>query len=212
LINATLVVVSNDAYLQSVKKVGNAPLEKPPADAPVASSGFELIKEGQPVPNVNLVDENGRKFDLEAYRGKAVAITFMYTKCPMPTFCPMMDRNFASVQTKLKDERIQQKVQLLSVSIDPIVDTPPVLKKHASELKADPTVWTFATGDRDDIDQFAARFGLTVTRSQTDQRDITHTLRTAIVDAQGNLVKVYVGNEWTPDQAFADLKAVAGGN
>ncbi len=76
-------------------------------------------------------------------------------------------------------------------------------------LAADPTRWTFLTGSRDVIDQFAARFGVSVARALTDQRDITHNLRTAIVDADLRLVKVYTGNEWTPDEIVADLKPVA---
>ena len=73
-------------------------------------------------------------------------------------------------------------MHLVSVSFDPVTDTPPVLKKHATKLGADLQTWTFLTGDRDEIDQFAARFGVSVARAQTDQRDITHNLRTAIVD------------------------------
>ena len=68
------------------------------------------------------------------------------------------------------------------------------------------TRWTFLTGDRDDVDQFAARFGVSVGRALNDARDITHNLRTAIIDADGKLVKVYTGNEWTPEQVLADLK------
>ena len=82
-----------------------------------------------------------------------------------------------------------------------------MLKKHAKELGADPTRWTFLTGDRDDIDQFASRFGVSVARAMNDPRDITHNLRTAIIDADGKLVKVYTGNEWTPEQVLADLES-----
>ena len=67
-------------------------------------------------------------------------------------------------------------------------------------------MWTFLTGNRDEIDQFAARFGVSVARAMNDQRDITHNLRTAIVDEEGKLVKVYTGNEWTPDQVLADVQ------
>jgi cytochrome oxidase Cu insertion factor (SCO1/SenC/PrrC family) len=76
-------------------------------------------------------------------------------------------------------------------------------------LNADPARWTFLTGDRDQIDQFAARFGISISRSLTDPVDITHNLRTAIVDAEGRLVKVYTGNEWKPDEVIADLRAIA---
>jgi protein SCO1/2 len=212
LINATLVVVSNDAFLKDVKKVGNAPLEKPPADAamPPASSGFELLKLGQPVPKGQFVNQDGKSTTLDAFRGSALLVTFTYTSCPMPTFCPLMDRNFASIQNKLKAEKNELNVHLLTVSFDPATDTPAVLKKHAETLGADGRMWTFLTGDRDDIDQWASRFGVSVSRAMNDPHDITHNLRTAIIDRQGNLVQIYTGNEWTPDQALADIRVMVG--
>ena len=212
LINATLVVVSNDAYLKDVKKVGNAPLEKPPAEAamPPASSGFELLKVGQPVPAGKFVNQDGKPTTMENFRGSALLVTFIYTNCPMPTFCPLMDRNFVSIQNKLKAEKNELNVRLLTVSFDPVTDTPPVLKKHAEKLGADPRIWTMLTGDRDDIDQWASRFGVSVSRAMNDPRDITHNLRTAIIDRQGNLVQIYTGNEWTPDQALADVRVMVG--
>jgi protein SCO1/2 len=212
LINATLVVVSNDAYLKDVKKVGNAPLEKPPAEAamPPASSGFELLKLGQPVPSGTFVNQDGKPTSLEAFRGSAVLVTFTYTTCPMPTFCPLMDRNFVTIQNKLKAERNELNVRLLTVSFDPTIDTPAVLKKHAEKLGADPRLWSFLTGDRDAIDQWASRFGVSVSRAMNDPRDITHNLRTAIIDRQGNLVHIYTGNEWTPEQALADVRVMVG--
>ena len=212
LIKARLVLIANDAYLDQVLKTGQAPLEQPPAEAPSASAGFELLSPGQPVPNVALVDQDGRRREFDAFKGRTVVLTFIYTRCPMPTFCPLMDRNFAAVQRKLKDDptlaAVRNGVQLVSISFDPITDTPPVLKKHASALGADPKTWAFLTGDRDEVDKFASRFGVSVARSLSDARDITHNLRTAIIDPSGRLVKVYTGNEWTPDQLLADLKPV----
>jgi len=216
LINAKLVVLTSDAYLTDVKKVGQAPLPAAPAEtaaAPTASSGFELLKPGEAVPDASFVDQGGRKRTFSSFKGSPVLMTFIYTKCPMPTFCPLMDQHFAAIQKKLKDDpALNGRVHLVSVSFDPIVDTPPVLKAHAQTLGADLKTWTFLTGDRDDIDRFAARFGVSVARSLTDQRDITHNLRTALVDPGGKLVKVYIGNEWTPDQALADVKPVVGAN
>jgi protein SCO1/2 len=211
LINATLVVISNGAYLTDIKKVGQAPLEKPPADAPMpsASSGFELLKPGEMVPDTPLVDQDGRKRSFSGFRGSPLVVTFIYTKCPLPTFCPLMDRHFAAMQKPLAADPALHKVHLVTVSFDPVTDTPPVLKQHARTLGADLTRWTFLTGDRDDVDKFAARFGVSVGRAPNDARDITHNLRTAIVDADGKLVKVYTGNDWSPDQVLADLKSLA---
>ena len=209
LINAKLVVLANDAYLTDVKRVGQAPLPQAPAEAPAASSGFELLKPGEAVPGGKFVDQDGRRRNFSSFKGSTVLITFIYTRCPMPTFCPLMDQHFVAIQKRLNDDAaIKGRVHLVSVSFDPLVDTPPVLKAHAKTLGADLRTWTFLTGDRDDIDQFASRFGVSVARAPNDQRDITHNLRTAIVDADGKLVKVYIGNEWTPDQALADVKSV----
>jgi protein SCO1 len=210
LITATLVVASNDAYLTAVKKVGEAPLEKPPAiastDTPSASSGLELLRPGDAVPDTRFVDENGTPRGFGSFKGSTVVLTFIYTRCPMPTFCPLMDRHFATIQKAVKgDAALQGRVHLVSVSFDPLTDTPPVLRQHAKTLAADPAMWTFLTGDRDDIDRFAARFGVSVVRATNDPQDITHTLRTAIIGADGKLVKVYTGNEWTPEQILADL-------
>lgn len=212
LISATLVIVSNDAYLKDVKKVGTAPLEKAPAEAamPTASSGFELLKIGAPVPEAKFINQDGQPTNLNMFRGSALIVTFIYTKCPMPTFCPLMDRHFATIQSKLKESHNDLKVHLLSVSFDPVTDTPPVLKKHAQGLGADPRLWTFVTGDRDEIDQWASRFGVSVSRALNDQRDITHNLRTVIIDRQGNLVQAYTGNEWSPEQLLADVRVMVG--
>jgi protein SCO1/2 len=214
LINATLVVFSNGAHLTTIKKVGTAPLEKPPAEAPnppAASSGFELLKPGEAVPEGSFVDQNGRKRRFSAFKGSPLVMTFIYTRCPLPTFCPLMDRHFAALQKTLKEEPSLKAVRLVTVSFDPVTDTPAVLKQHAKTLNADLTRWTFLTGDRDDVDQFAARFGVSVARALNDQRDITHNLRTAIVGADGTLVKVYTGNDWSPDQILADLRALPAG-
>jgi protein SCO1/2 len=96
------------------------------------------------------------------------------------------------------------------VSFDPEVDTPPVMKKRAASLGADPRIWSFVTGDRDEIDKWASGFGVSISRAMNDPRDITHNLRTAILDRQGNLVQVYTGNEWTPDQVVADVRVMVG--
>ena len=137
-----------------------------------------------------------------------MALTFMYTKCPMPTYCPMMDRNFVEVQKQIKaNPGLRSKARLLSVSFDPKNDTPPVLKTHAKGLAADPAVWTFATGNPEEIDKLAMTFGVTLVRGQApDPNEIGHTLRTAIIDRDGKLVKTYTGNEWTPAQIVADLQ------
>lgn len=210
LISATLVIDPNEAYFNAVKKVGVAPLENAATETPSttsSSAGLEL-KPGELIPDAEFVDQNGRKRAFSAFKGSPLAVTFIYTRCPLPDFCPLMDRNFAAVQQTLKTDPALKQAHLVTISFDPASDTPAVLKKHASELKADQARWTFLTGDRDQIDRFASRFGMAMTAAPTDPFSITHNLRTAIVDADGRLVKVYTGPDWKPEQVVADLEAL----
>ena len=212
LIAARLVIVPNDAYLVDITKVGEAPLEKAPVDAVVPSSAPELLKPGDPVPTATFVDQDGKKRRFDSFKGQTVVLTFIYTRCPLPTFCPLMDRHFASIQKRLKEEpalaAANGPVHLVSISFDPATDTPAVLKRHGQMLGADPKTWTFLTGDRDEIDRFASRFGVSVVRAVNDQRDITHNLRTAIIGRDGKVLTIYTGNEWTPDEVLSDLKSL----
>ena len=204
LIRATLVVEETRAYLTAIEKTGSAPLAVPPP-APTASSGLELLKPGDLVPDEAFLDQAGKQRRLSSLKGRAVAVTFIYTRCPIPTFCPFLDRQFASLQRTLKARKLGDRVHLLSVSFDPEYDTPAILATHAKKLEADPAFWTFATGDRDSIDRFASRLGLTLVRN-TEPADIAHNLRTVVIDRDGRLVRMYTGVEWTPAEVLADLE------
>jgi protein SCO1 len=214
LIKATLVIELDGAYLSSVKKVGRAPVQSQPDrdrhSAPEVSARVDLLESGDPVPDADLVDQDGRPLRLSRFRGQVVLLTFTYTRCPLPMFCPLIDRQFAAIQKVLRgDSRMDGRVHLVSVTFDPTRDTPSVLKDHARTLGADPRTWTFLTGDGPEIDRFAARFGIAVTRAPGDPTDITHNLRTALIDAGGKLVKVYTGNAWTPEQVLAEITSAA---
>jgi len=211
MIDATLTIVENDAFLTGVRKVGEAPLEQAPPEPTtvVTEAGPELLRPGEVVPDSPFVDQDGKKRAFDSFRGSTVVLTFIYTRCPLPTFCPMMDRHFVTIQERMHDDPLLKKVHLVTITFDPAYDTPAVLKKHARELNADLGRWTFLTGDPKAIETFGRRFGVLVTRASNDPRDITHNLRTAIVGPDGKLMKIYTGNEWTPDEIIADLKPTA---
>ena len=145
---------------------------------------------------------------LKAFIGHRVALTFIYTRCPDPEFCPLMDRNFVALQTALAETPGLSDVRLISISFDPEHDTPEVLRAHAKSLKADPRLWTFVTTAPGDLKAFAARFGVTAEPGAANQGAILHNLSTAVVAADGTLVKIHPGNRWTPSELLADLKAV----
>lgn len=201
LVRATLVVEDADAHLRTLERTGSAPIAREPAP-PAASV---LLGAGEEVPDAAFIDQTGASRRLSEWRGQVLAVTFIYTRCPVPTFCPAMDRNFKAAQSALeKDPSLRTRAHLVSVSFDPDVDRPPVLAAHARRVGADPGRWTFLTGDRDEIDRFASRFGVAIMRD--DPREIVHNLRTPVIDAEGRLVEVLRGNEWTVSDLLATMR------
>jgi len=199
LVKGVLVVGETTAVLATLEKTGFRPL--PPEARAAPASGLSL---GDPVPDVRLVDSEGRERRLSAWRGRTLALTFIFTRCPLPEFCPAMDRRFREVQDLVRsDAELHGSVLLVSISFDPEFDTPEVLRKHAHALGADPALWVFATGKAAEVEAFGAGFGLTLAR----EGGITHNLRTAVVDASGRLVKVYHGADWTAQELARDLRA-----
>lgn len=204
LVTGTLAVSDTDAWLTRLEKIGTAPI---PDDVPTPSPAAQvaLLRPGDTPPDTTLTDEAGGALSLAGWRGSAAAITFIYTRCPLPQYCPLMDRRFADVQRTVKsDGTLSGRAHLLSVSFDPDADTPDVLRAHAMKLGADPAIWHFATAPRDVVDAFAAAFGVNVIREA--DATITHNLRTAVIDAQGRVLSVYDGTAWTPDHIVADLR------
>jgi protein SCO1/2 len=199
LVKGLLVVGETTASLETLEKTGFRALAPDPAPA----SGAALAP-GEPVPDVRLVDSEGKERRLSEWRGRALAVTFIFTRCPLPEFCPAMDRRFAELQEIVRSEpALRDSAHLVSVSFDPAFDTPEVLAEHAHRLGADPGLWTFASGTAGDVEAFGRGFGLSLVR----EGGITHNLRTAVVDASGRLVKVYRGAEWAPGEVARELRA-----
>ncbi|HKW01129.1 MAG TPA: SCO family protein [Vicinamibacterales bacterium] len=203
LITGTLETGDGGPRLIAITHTGEAPL--PPDNEVGMAAG--LLEVGEIVPDVALVDQHDQRKSFNDWRGSLTLITFIYTRCPLPNFCPLMDQNFAALQrATAKDPKLAGKVKLLSISFDPEFDTPAVLAAHAAKMKADPAVWTFATADRVTIDRLAGKFGVNVVRTPADAAQITHTLRTTLIDADGRIVKFYTGNDWTPGAVLADMR------
>ncbi|HEX6463650.1 MAG TPA: SCO family protein [Vicinamibacterales bacterium] len=203
-IDATLVVQGNNVHLESIRKTGRAPL---PADAN-AVKATDVMQPGDRVPDAALVDQTGTTRSLSDWRGKVLVVTFVYTRCPLPDFCPLMDRHFGTLQQAIKkDPPLRDRAHLVSISFDPAHDTLPVIRAHATALGADPAVWSYLTGTPEAIDTMTSRFGVSTIQEKESPDTITHNLRTAIVDRNGRLVKTYTGNDWTPEALLDDLRA-----
>jgi protein SCO1/2 len=205
-VKATLVVTDEESYLTGLQKTGTRPPGEPPPAQPPAVEGLQI---GDLVPDITLTDESGKALPLSSYRGALTLITFIYTRCPLPDYCPRMNAHFSAIQRAVKAQpALRQAVRLVSISFDPDYDTPARLKAKAQELGADPALWHFVTGPRERVDAFGATLGLSVLREGLNGQDITHNLRTALLDRDGKLLKTYNGKEWSPEQAIGDLQAL----
>ena len=191
-IHFELSVTDDDSWISHLEKIsnGNAAAAAP---APASGESTELRK-GERVSDFALTDENGKPVRMSDFRGKAVVLTFIYTRCPLPNFCPLMSKNFQALQERLS-KAFPGKFHLLSITIDPKFDRPEVLKGYASLYQADNQSWTFATGTDEQINEVASSFGLV---REPEGAMISHNLRTALISPDGHLVHLWKSNVWTP--------------
>jgi protein SCO1/2 len=207
LIAATLVVEGSEGHLQAIRHEGVAALQE---ERP-AVRAMDLLDVGEPVRDAELVDQAGAPRSLSDWRGQVLAVTFVYTRCPLPNFCPLVDRHFADVQEQVRSSSdLQGRVHLVSVTLDPEYDTPAVLLRHAGQLKADPAVWSLLTGSRGQVETFASQFGVSVTRESSQPSEVVHNLRTAVVDGNGRLVTILSGGDWRPSALIAEIRNARG--
>jgi protein SCO1/2 len=198
-----LNVTEHDGWIDQVKVIAPARPDTHPLTAP-ALPNLDPIRIGQPFPDATLTDEHGRDFNLSSYHGNSVAITFIFTRCPYPTFCPRITGNFATVQSDLSaDAGAPGNWRLLSVTIDPDHDTPEALRAYAEAHKADPAHWRFATGSLRAITTLALRCGLNF---WDENGLIQHNLRTIVIDAGGKVRRVFSDNEWKPAEVERELR------
>lgn len=204
LVRGTLEVTDSRGVIVAMTHTGAAPLPPPSATDTMATG---ILQAGDALPDTAFIDQNDRRRALSEWKGALTLITFIYTRCPLPNFCPLMDQYFSTIQRAAAEDRaLRGRVRLISVTFDPGFDTPAVLRAHAQKRKADPAVWTFLTGDRVTLERFAAKFGVGVIRTPPESREITHNLRTVLVGADGHILRIYSGNDWTPSTVLTDLR------
>jgi protein SCO1 len=156
------------------------------------------LEPGDPVPDFAMTGQDGKPIRLSDLRGHVVALTFIYTRCPLPDFCPLMDRKFADLARSIEVfPQRAEKIRLISVSFDPDHDTPEVLRKHAQIRGGTPPLWTFAVASHEELSRIIGALGLIY---GPGKNEIIHNLCTAIIDPQGKLVRLEVGtqsNKWS---------------
>jgi protein SCO1/2 len=192
-----LLVTDADSWISHIERIQSEPATIQAEDKSTRSPE-ELetasLRTGEMVPDFKLTNQDGREFHLTDFRGKAVVLTFIYTRCPLPNFCPLMSKNFAELEQRLNKE-FPGKFQLLSISMDPEFDRPDVLKEYAERYDADAKDWSFAVGDGESLKFIAELMGLYFEKVNGL---ISHDLRTALIGPDGRLVQLWKSNVWTP--------------
>lgn len=195
-----LCVTEERGWIDQVQVLGREPLPAAAQPSPIQAS----VRPGDPLPDCALVDSSGKPMRLAGFKGRPLALTFIFSRCPYPEFCPLINRHFQAVHTALLASPGPGNWQLLSISLDPEFDTPERLAAYVQEKQLGGPGWSFATGQPADIERLGRALGLSVARKGAE---ITHNLRTVLVDAAGRVQRIYSGNEWRPEDLVEDLRS-----
>ena len=205
-----MLVTETDGWIDQIKKLeGETLVNTLPANAPVRIvRDVEPLEVGDALPDYRFTNQLGQAVSLSQFRGQALAFTFIFTRCPFPTFCPLMSNNLQAAQDALlKNPNAPTNWHLLTISFDPEYDTPERLKSYAAMHQADPTRWDYLTGALIDITALSEQVGLQFWREPGGS--INHNLRTVVVDAQGRVQKIFVENKWTVEELVAEIVKAA---
>jgi protein SCO1/2 len=201
-------------YAENIQIVHSANLESEPLQAGqltalhnALSGTSDVLKVGQPVPDFELTDQDAQSVRLSQFRGKAVALTFGYSRCPNPDYCFRLSNNLAQVERRFR-ARAGKDFVLLTIAIDPEHDQGAALAKYAETWHADPAIWHFLTGPLPEIHQVAGRFGMNF---WSEEGLVTHSLHTVIIDRQGQLAANLEGNRFSAAQLGDLLRTVMDG-
>lgn len=202
-ITATLVVKANESWIENV----NVVRYEPPPDLPIAIPKEARV--GESVVDVLLEDQDGKPLHLSDYRGHPLALTFIYTRCPLPEFCPRIMKNFQELEKAIEDDPdLRKSARLLSISFDVEFDRPEVLNAFGSAFVKDRgqgpfARWKLATGTKEAIDRLGRYFGLVFFK---EDGQFTHSLVSVVIGPDGKLARELSGNDWTPEEALAAMR------
>ena len=198
-VDFTLVVEKKRSYAERIRVHRYESSEREPLLARrlrLLEAPHATVQRGDAVPDFTLTDQTGREVTLSQWAGKVVAVTFIYTSCPLPDYCFRLSNNFSQLNQRFA-RRMGRDLVLLSISFDPVHDQPNVLAKYAATFKADAETWRFLTGPLDTVKAVTRQFGLNF---WPDESYVTHTLHTLVIDRRGRLAADFEGNQFTARQ------------
>ena len=210
-IRAELVVDNSAKDPYYLEKIGIIAAAKPGQAVPPVNEKFAQI--GKEIPNFQLTNQDGKRISTADFRGKVLAITFIYAQCPLPDYCIKMSTIFSDAANRIMAEPdVKDKFRLLSISFDPERDTPEKLKSYGlgylgKDAKPDFSVWQLAVGNDKEVRSVADFFGLRYEVDPNDKAQFNHSLRTAVIAPDGKVTKILAGNEWTVNDLLREMKA-----
>ena len=200
-------------WIDHIEILGGPRPEKGPDRPPVrVAPNVEPLKVGDPMPSYSFTNEFGAAVNLANLNGTAFAVTFIYTRCPFPDFCPKMSARFAETMKLLQADRsAPTNWHLFSLTFDPTYDTPRILRNYGRQYGYDPAAWSFLTGSMYDIDGITDQIEMQIMTGDSASA-WSHRLRTIVVDANGKLQSIFRGGNddslWrTQDLVDALVKA-----
>lgn len=203
-----LIVTDTEGWIDQIRKTGPKTNDLPTTGPFRRVRDVEPLNIGDALPEYRFTNQLGQPFSTTDFKGQALAINFLFTRCPFPNFCPRMANNFDEAEKKLLAmTNGPTNWHLLTISFDPDFDTPAVLKTYAENHHYHPDHWTFATGALIDITAIAEQFGLAFWHDESGS--ISHNLRTIVIDPSGRVQKVWAGNEWAPDELVTEMVKAA---
>ena len=206
-ISFRMAVTKKDFWIENVKKIRREDVNvaEPKRTSPVSADRDARLTEGDKMPPFTLTNQNGERISLDTFHGNSLVLTFVFTRCPVPNFCPRMSNNFGELQETIKSSTgTLANARLLSVTLDPAYDTPKILSDYAAFHHADSKIWSFATGDEKEIDSLTRAFSV---YRQNEGGTISHGLATALINKEGKIDKIWRGNAWTPAEIIKEIQA-----
>jgi len=188
-----LAVKGSHSWVDRVEVVSAAPVDAGLQNTPAVPV---LVPVGTAMPDFELTDQSNKPVALSSLKGKVVAVTFIYSRCPLPDYCPRMVENFRAVRARFAD-RMDRDLVFLTISFDPRYDTPEILAKYAASQRAGGPGWHFLTGDPKNVERVCNAFGI---QYWAEEGLITHSLQTAVIDRDGRLAATVEGKDFTPAQ------------
>ena len=206
-ISFRMAVTKKDFWIENVKKIRREDVNvaEPKRTPAVSADRDTRLTEGDKMRPFSLTNQNGERISLDTFHGNSFVLTFVFTRCPVPNFCPRMSNNFEELQEAIKSSTgTLATTRLLSVTLDPAYDTPKVLSDYAGFHHADSKIWNFATGDEKAIDSLTRAFSV---YRQNEGGTISHGLATALINKEGKIDKIWRGNAWTPAEIIKEIQA-----